>query len=157
LESYSRVLESLAFNLVARIDDVLYVDDLTKHSDQISSLSKVGVVTHKQSMPVPYSVPVPSTPYKSAFGTPALSPSHSSPSKGGRSLLNNDNSLPQRGSGAKKSLTDFLSIEPKGRDSDSSIENRLDEEVPTCETDVESSDCAEGSASPSILDRKWHV
>ncbi|EPS62710.1 hypothetical protein M569_12079 [Genlisea aurea] len=30
LESYSRVLESLAFNLMARIDDLLYVDDATK-------------------------------------------------------------------------------------------------------------------------------
>ncbi|KAH8948413.1 hypothetical protein BDL97_11G092600 [Sphagnum fallax] len=28
LESYSRVLESLAFNIIARIDDVLYADDL---------------------------------------------------------------------------------------------------------------------------------
>ncbi|ESQ40116.1 hypothetical protein EUTSA_v10013145mg [Eutrema salsugineum] len=36
LESYSRVLESLAFNIVARIDDLLFVDDLTRHSsDQI--------------------------------------------------------------------------------------------------------------------------
>ncbi|GJY48540.1 Rop guanine nucleotide exchange factor 7-like protein [Tanacetum coccineum] len=34
LESYSRVLESLAFNIAARIDDLLYVDDLTKHSDK---------------------------------------------------------------------------------------------------------------------------
>lgn len=30
LESYSRVMESLAFNLMARIDDLLYVDDATK-------------------------------------------------------------------------------------------------------------------------------
>ncbi|PIN08628.1 hypothetical protein CDL12_18786 [Handroanthus impetiginosus] len=30
LESYSRVLESLAFNLMARIDDLLYVDDATR-------------------------------------------------------------------------------------------------------------------------------
>ncbi|KVI05160.1 Plant specific Rop nucleotide exchanger, PRONE [Cynara cardunculus var. scolymus] len=30
LESYSRVIESLAFNLMARIDDLLYVDDATK-------------------------------------------------------------------------------------------------------------------------------
>ncbi|XP_027929159.1 rop guanine nucleotide exchange factor 7-like isoform X3 [Vigna unguiculata] len=161
LESYSRVLESLAFNLVARIDDVLYVDDLTKHSDQISSLSKVGVVTHKQRISVPYSVPVPSTPYKSALGTPALSPSHISPSKGGKSPLNKDNNLHQRGAGAKKSLTDFLSIDPKGKNSGSSTEkqvsesNRVDEEVAACETDVESS--TEGGASPSILDRKWHV
>lgn len=36
MESYSRVLESLAFNIVARIDDLLFVDDLTRHSsDQI--------------------------------------------------------------------------------------------------------------------------
>jgi len=54
LESYSRVLESLASNIVARIDDVLYVDDLTKHSDQLSSLSKVGVITTK-SISVPCS------------------------------------------------------------------------------------------------------
>ncbi|GKA24383.1 Rop guanine nucleotide exchange factor 5 [Tanacetum coccineum] len=30
LESYSRVLESLAYNIVARVDDLLYVDDLSK-------------------------------------------------------------------------------------------------------------------------------
>ncbi|CAA6656048.1 unnamed protein product [Spirodela intermedia] len=30
LESYSRVMESLAFNIIARIDDVIYVDDATK-------------------------------------------------------------------------------------------------------------------------------
>nr|TKS14754.1 hypothetical protein D5086_0000039230 [Populus alba] len=30
LESYSRVTESLAFNIMARIDDVLFVDDATK-------------------------------------------------------------------------------------------------------------------------------
>ncbi|XP_057768614.1 rop guanine nucleotide exchange factor 7-like [Salvia miltiorrhiza] len=29
LESYSRVLESLAFNIVARIDDLMSVDDLS--------------------------------------------------------------------------------------------------------------------------------
>ncbi|TKY65953.1 Rop guanine nucleotide exchange factor 7 [Spatholobus suberectus] len=162
LESYSRVLESLAFNMVARIDDVLYVDDLTKHSDQISSLSKVGVIAHK-SISVPYSVPVPSTPYKSAFGTPSLSPAHGiSPSKGGKSPLINDSNLPQRGVGVKKALTDFLSIDAKGKDNDSSIEKQVPEsktldEVPTCETDVESSDCTEGAASPSILDRTWHV
>ncbi|XP_010423908.1 PREDICTED: rop guanine nucleotide exchange factor 7 [Camelina sativa] len=34
LESYSRVLESLAFNIVARIDDLLFVDDLTRNSSE---------------------------------------------------------------------------------------------------------------------------
>ncbi|KAH1045398.1 hypothetical protein J1N35_036182 [Gossypium stocksii] len=44
LESYSRVMESLAFNIIACIDYVLYVDDLTNHSDQFSSLSKIGLI-----------------------------------------------------------------------------------------------------------------
>jgi hypothetical protein len=43
----------LSSNIVARIDDVLHVDDLTKHSDKISSLSKVGVITER-STSVPY-------------------------------------------------------------------------------------------------------
>ena len=30
LESYSRVMESLAINIIARIDDLLYIDDATK-------------------------------------------------------------------------------------------------------------------------------
>ncbi|CAH9128046.1 unnamed protein product [Cuscuta epithymum] len=30
LESYSRVLESISFNLMARIDDMLYIDDVTR-------------------------------------------------------------------------------------------------------------------------------
>ncbi|CAH9100969.1 unnamed protein product [Cuscuta epithymum] len=34
LESYSRVVQSLAFNITVRIDDLLHVDDLTKHSDR---------------------------------------------------------------------------------------------------------------------------
>lgn len=34
LESYSRVLESLAFNIVALIDDVLYADGSVKHRNK---------------------------------------------------------------------------------------------------------------------------
>lgn len=98
--------------MVSRIDDVLYVDNLTKNSDQFSSHSKVGVITRK-SISLPYSAPVPTTPYKSAFGTPTRSPAHAiSPSKGGKSpVINNGSKTPQRGVGVKKSLTDFLSID----------------------------------------------
>lgn len=39
LESYSRVLESLAFNLMARIIDLLYVDDATKQRAMAGSIS----------------------------------------------------------------------------------------------------------------------
>ncbi|EXB88227.1 Rop guanine nucleotide exchange factor 1 [Morus notabilis] len=38
LESYSRVLESLAFNLMARIDDLLYVNDATKRRAAADSM-----------------------------------------------------------------------------------------------------------------------
>ncbi|CAA0811138.1 Rop guanine nucleotide exchange factor 7 [Striga hermonthica] len=38
LESYSRVLESLAFNIMSRIEDLLYVDDINKTPDKNISL-----------------------------------------------------------------------------------------------------------------------
>ncbi|XP_022742047.1 rop guanine nucleotide exchange factor 7-like [Durio zibethinus] len=116
LESYSRVLESLAFNIVARIDDLLYVDDLTKHSDQFSSLSRVGVIGQK-SLSIPYSVPVSSTPYLTAFTTPNFSPAQLvSPAKGERSPLLTSSQIPQRGMGVKKVLTDYLSIDLRGKE-----------------------------------------
>ncbi|CAN8237551.1 unnamed protein product [Cochlearia groenlandica] len=66
LESYSRVLESLAFNIVARIDDLLFVDDLTRHSsDQIpTTLGNNGNVS-------PKSIALP----MSNYTTPSYSPS----------------------------------------------------------------------------------
>ncbi|KAJ6742213.1 ROP GUANINE NUCLEOTIDE EXCHANGE FACTOR 1 [Salix viminalis] len=117
LESYSRVLESLAFNIVARIDDLLYVDDLTKHSDHFSSISKISVIAHK-SVTIPYSVPVSNSPYKTAFNTPSFSPGQQlvSPAKGDRSPFMTSGKIPQRGLGVKKVLTEYLSIETEGRD-----------------------------------------
>ncbi|CAI0435019.1 unnamed protein product, partial [Linum tenue] len=38
IESYSRVMESLAFNIMARIEDLLYVDDATKQRASAESL-----------------------------------------------------------------------------------------------------------------------
>lgn len=79
LESYSRVLESLAYNIIARIDDLLYVNDLTKHSEphQFSpippSVSSRGAATKRVSSP--FAVPPSSnTPYATAFATPNFSP-----------------------------------------------------------------------------------
>ncbi|XP_073392949.1 rop guanine nucleotide exchange factor 7 isoform X2 [Physcomitrium patens] len=45
LESYSRVLESLSFTIISRIDDVLYADDLVKRSivPQLSVAKEVSV------------------------------------------------------------------------------------------------------------------
>ncbi|KAL5557783.1 hypothetical protein UlMin_033994 [Ulmus minor] len=63
LESYSRVLESLAFNIMARIDDLLYVDDATKRRAAVDSmcLCKYGrfgssLPKQKRILPSPFSV-----------------------------------------------------------------------------------------------------
>ncbi|XP_039064421.1 rop guanine nucleotide exchange factor 7-like isoform X1 [Hibiscus syriacus] len=114
LESYSRVLESLAFNIVARIDDLFYVDDLTKHSDQFSSPNRVGVIG-RRSLSTPYHMAFSSSPYRTAFTTPNFSPAHLvSPAKGER---------PQHGIGVKKALlTDYLSIDLRDKEYSNSNE-----------------------------------
>ncbi|CAA0830535.1 Rop guanine nucleotide exchange factor 7 [Striga hermonthica] len=108
LESYSRVLESLAFNIMARIDDLIYVDDLSKHSGQLVSISKVGVIPH-------VGPTAGGTPYKTAFGTPEFSPSPLivSPAKA-YGLLSPYSSQSGKkhsvlGLGVKRILTDYLS------------------------------------------------
>ncbi|XP_006660923.3 rop guanine nucleotide exchange factor 1 [Oryza brachyantha] len=74
LESYSRVLESLAFNIIARIDDVIYVDDATKKSVASESVSifnrGIGVPVQKRISPSPFSIH--NTPYASPFATPTF-------------------------------------------------------------------------------------
>ncbi|ONK62163.1 uncharacterized protein A4U43_C07F1040 [Asparagus officinalis] len=109
LESYSRVLESLAFNIAARIDDLLYVDDLTKHSDQKNAT-------------IPYSISVSSTPYATAYGTPSFSPvpliSLARGEKTPFSIRKGHN----QGFSVKKVLSDYLNGETRGRN-DSTVIN----------------------------------
>ena len=123
LESYSRVLESLAFNIVARIDDLLYVDDLTKHSEKLSSAPKVSVISHKK-VPISYPVPASSTPYRTASSTPSFSPAPLiSPARGERTPFlhhnsnnnssNNNNKPHRRGFGVRRVLTNYLGVETK--------------------------------------------
>lgn len=177
LESYSRVLESLAFNIVARIDDLVYADDLAKHSDQYMPISKVGVIAHK-SVGIPYSsVPISSTPYKTAFTTPSFSPAQLvSPAKGERSLCL-DNKVPHRGFGVKKVLTDYLTIDARGKDS-SKVErsnsssslisdtrekdsskvgrsNSLSSVIREAPTASEALECSREATSPQIKDSVW--
>ncbi|XP_050212021.1 rop guanine nucleotide exchange factor 5-like [Mercurialis annua] len=116
LESYSRVLESLAFNIVARIDDLLYVDDLTKQSEKLS-VSTVSVIAHKK-VTIPYSVPFSGTPYKTTFSTPSFSPAPLiSPARGERTpflhITNNINKPNRRGFGVKRVLTNYLGVDTK--------------------------------------------
>uniref|UniRef100_A0ACD5T9E6 Uncharacterized protein n=1 Tax=Avena sativa TaxID=4498 RepID=A0ACD5T9E6_AVESA len=86
LESYSRVLESLASNIIARIDDLLYADELSRQTDQPPAGAKIACKNSKAVIaPLPaYPVPVSGT----AYATPSFSPAQlSSPSKIGRALL----------------------------------------------------------------------
>ncbi|KAL3645293.1 Rop guanine nucleotide exchange factor 5 [Castilleja foliolosa] len=122
LESYSRVLESLAFNIVARIEDLLYVDDINKQSDKLSS-----VLMSRRKMSVSFPVPVSGTPGRTAYSTPNFSPaSLISPARGGAGertpfLGANCNKLPRRGLGVKRALTNYLG----GREGHGSVSDRI--------------------------------
>lgn len=110
MESYSRVLESLAFNIVARIEDLLYVDDINKQSDKIPSTRSVSLMSHRK-IPVPYSVPASGTPYRTAYTTPNFSPAPLvSPARGERTpfLVGGCNKPARRGLGVKRVLTNYL-------------------------------------------------
>ncbi|KAL3383216.1 hypothetical protein AABB24_002623 [Solanum stoloniferum] len=87
LESYSRVMESLAFNIMARIDDVLFVDDATKRCAAAENISLFnrgglgGLPVQKRMSPSPFSIQ--HSPFTSPFATPTfcLSPLIGSPGK----------------------------------------------------------------------------
>ncbi|WOL05292.1 rop guanine nucleotide exchange factor 1-like [Canna indica] len=74
LESYSRVMESLAFNIMARIDDLIFVDDATKKCAAAEAISVFnrrglgGLPLQKRFLPSPFSIH--NTPYASPFATP---------------------------------------------------------------------------------------
>ncbi|XP_071691405.1 rop guanine nucleotide exchange factor 1 [Rutidosis leptorrhynchoides] len=76
LESYSRVMESLAFNIMARIDDIIFVDDATKRcvaSESLSTFNRGGLggrPIQKRMSPSPFSIQ--HTPYGSPFATPTF-------------------------------------------------------------------------------------
>nr|XP_016474601.1 PREDICTED: rop guanine nucleotide exchange factor 7-like [Nicotiana tabacum] len=153
LESYSRVLECLAFNIVARIDDLIYVDDLTKHSDQFIPISKVGIIAHK-SIGTPLSRHVSGSQIKAPFSTPIFSPSqHISPAKGDRSQFS------QFGFGVKKMLTDYWSVsDSKGKDYSYSNELKRSDSFSSTAQEVSatasvgSSECSREIVSPLTHD-----
>lgn len=76
LESYSRVMESMAFNITARIDDVLYVDDAKRRSISVTeslSLFSINGLNGQKALSVQ------SSPHGSPFATPSLSVASRSP------------------------------------------------------------------------------
>ncbi|XP_057503810.1 rop guanine nucleotide exchange factor 7-like [Actinidia eriantha] len=150
IESYSRVLESLAFNIVARIDDLVYVDDLTKHSDPFMSTSKVGV-TADNSIGILYPVPFSSTQYPTAFVMPGFSPAQ---------LVSHRSKLLPRGFGVKKALTDFLAIDTRGKKCSRKVErsnscSSIIREASTSQTEIELFECSTETSSPRTQDSVW--
>ncbi|CAL0301478.1 unnamed protein product [Lupinus luteus] len=112
IESYSRVLESIAFNVVARIDDLLYVDDLTKDSDR-SPLASPQTVSPPQ-----FSVSVSGTP--SFSSKPLISPARGEITP----FLNNNNNgiKPHCGLGISRILLNHIGAEIKTKICSNSIE-----------------------------------
>lgn len=102
---------------MARIDDLIYVDDLNKNSDKLSSVTTVSVISHKK-VTIPFSnVPVSGTPYKATFNTPGFSPAPLiSPARGERTpFLVNNNKANRRGFGVKRVLTNYLGVDTKAK------------------------------------------
>lgn len=126
------MLESLAFNIVARIEDLLYVDDINKQSDKLSTMS---VVSHKK-VSIPFTVPPSGTPYRSAYSTPSFSPVPLiSPARGERTpfLSGSLNKPSRRGIGVKRALTNYLGGDSRAKNCGNilqglgSISNRIGE------------------------------
>lgn len=110
LESYSRILESVAFNIVARIDDLLYVDDLTKHHlNKLPPVPRsVSVVAHEK-VRSPYSALT--TPRRRQNRSPG--PPLVSPATGERTPFLSGDKSNHRGFGVRRALTSYLGGEIK--------------------------------------------
>lgn len=110
LESYSRVLESLAFNIIARIDDVLYTDDNARRS--LAPLTPGRPHSqHQRRSSAPSTTPVSVksvvTPYETPFSSPSRSPSltiNHTPSSPRSTNGDRSNTVPTLG----RALTDYI-------------------------------------------------
>uniref|UniRef100_M8BSE7 Rop guanine nucleotide exchange factor 1 n=1 Tax=Aegilops tauschii TaxID=37682 RepID=M8BSE7_AEGTA len=109
LESYSRVLESLASNIVARIDDLLNIDELNRHVEQLSSGEADLKMACGRAVVPPYQqVPASGTPFVTAYATLSFSPGRlSSPRTSVGAGRRSQGS--RAAAAAKKALTDHLS------------------------------------------------
>ncbi|KAJ1286224.1 hypothetical protein BS78_03G336700 [Paspalum vaginatum] len=117
LESYSRVLESLASNIVTRIDDLLNIDELNRQAEHFSATGNEDCkIACSQGVVPSFPVPASGTPFMTAYATPSFSPAQlASPSKKERTSLTPGRlSQHSRGAGAKKASTDNVSTDVKG-------------------------------------------
>lgn len=112
-------MESLAVDILVRIDDLLYMDDLT---NQFLPITRVGVTAH-ESISIPYLQPVSSTPIETAVTTSGVSQGQQViPAKAETSPFFKPSKLLLRGLSKRKPSTDFRNTERKGKDNESHIE-----------------------------------
>lgn len=132
---------------MARIDDLIYVDNLTKHSDQFVPISKVGIISHK-TIGTPISVHVSGSQIKAPFTTPISSSKHITPAKGDISQFLDNSKNSQFDFGVKKMLTDYWSVDSNGKD----ISNELKRSDSATASVGSSSECSREIVSPSTHD-----
>ncbi|GJZ08343.1 Rop guanine nucleotide exchange factor 5 [Tanacetum coccineum] len=157
LESYSRVLESLAYNIVARIDDLLYVDDLSKQSE--NRKSRVSTSSHKR-----ISVSTTSgSPYRPSFGTPKFSPGPLvSPARGDRTPFltknGNENKPPRRGCGVRRALSSYLGGETRVRslEGPAGCLSTRNADMPSSRSSVDGPPSQKENRTPGRLQRADH-
>lgn len=117
LESYSRVLESLASNIVTRIDDLLNIDELNRHAEHFSPPGDADCkIACSQAMVPSFPVPASGTPFVTAYATPSFTPAQIlSPAKKEKmSLTPGRRSQHSRVAGTKKAIPDNAGPEVKG-------------------------------------------
>ncbi|KAF7816378.1 Rop guanine nucleotide exchange factor 5 [Senna tora] len=106
LESYSRVLESVAFNIVARIDDLVHVDELSVECDRFASVaSRVDEVGEKKvSNPISEKTRV-------GLGTTVKGERTPIQNKNGHGMIKQN----RGGFGVKRVLSNYLRVDTKAK------------------------------------------
>lgn len=147
---------------MARIEDLLYVDDINKQSDKLSSATTVSLISHRK-VPIPYSVPVSGSPYRTAYATPNFSPAPLvSPARGERTpfLIGNCNKPARRGLGVKRVLTNYLGGDAKAKNCGHTLEglgsvsNRTTEGTTShVNIDAKESSSIRNESSSQLIDR----
>ncbi|XP_044977707.1 rop guanine nucleotide exchange factor 7-like isoform X2 [Hordeum vulgare subsp. vulgare] len=115
LESYSRVLESLASNIVARIDDLLNIDELNRHVEQLSTgEADLKMACGRVVVPPYQQVPASGAPFVTAYTTPSFSPGRLSSPRTSLSAGRRSHGNKVAAAATKKALTDHLGPEVRG-------------------------------------------
>ncbi|CAM6095104.1 unnamed protein product [Calypogeia fissa] len=129
LESYSRVLESLAFNIIARIDDVLYTDDNARRSLAPLTPGRPHPVQQRRSSApstTPVSVKSVVTPYETPFSSPSRSPTltiNHTPNSPRSTNGDRSNTVPSLG----RALTDYIGTDVEKSNNEGSRKSPLRE------------------------------